>query len=117
MLAAFGCGLLLATLVIILIATFLRRAGGTHHTLQHRLNDAKKLPVEERQIALAHLLRDLTEDGNLPNWQDRAQKQHAFDPDVADMIGPSLYYPERPGDVSKLEAELDRVVACAAALR
>lgn len=111
MLAAFGAGLLLAAVIIAVIQLFARRRASDATTLQGRLTAAEQLPMAERQTALAHLLRDLTEGGDKPDWLERARTQHNLRAEAAEMIGPALYQPDPPTDLSALDAELRRIVA------
>ena len=97
--AAFALGLMLAAL-----GGYLLRLLGPHSPRLRdralaRLDATRALPPRERMLALAHLLRDVTDavapevDGR--NWLDRAQRRFDLPPEALAGLGAALY---RPGD-------------------
>ncbi|MEM8698522.1 MAG: hypothetical protein AAGF44_05090 [Pseudomonadota bacterium] len=113
--AAFALGLALVALAGALLGLFARTPPRLRDRALARLADLGELPPGERMLALAHLLREVTDqvapeaDGR--NWLDRAQRCFDLPPEAVAGLGIALYQPGVEPDPAPLEQALRQAFA------
>ncbi|MEM7508683.1 MAG: hypothetical protein AAF415_18280 [Pseudomonadota bacterium] len=117
--AALAIGLALAALAglaLVLISGQVQRQPTRRQRVLAQLEAARGLPDDERLLAKAHLLRELTTTETADkgeSWLTRATRQFGLPPKAAALLKDGLYRPTPATDASALEA-LDTALANAA---
>ena len=109
LLAALGLGLLIAGLTGTISGAF-RRPRHAETTIATKLAQAMALPRAERVLALASILRGLTErhaPGTAP-WTERASAHFNIDPVLLRDLSRALYRPDATLDTEPIERVLAR---------
>ncbi|MEL6477850.1 MAG: hypothetical protein AAFR17_11035 [Pseudomonadota bacterium] len=113
--AGFAVGLALAALAGMALGLVGRHSPRLRDRALARLSDLADLPPAERMLALAHLLREVTDavapEGGGRNWLDRAQRRFDLPPEAMSGLGAALYQRGEVPDPAPLEHALRRAFA------
>lgn len=110
---ACALGLLLAMIVGATLRTITRRASTNSNSQRARVAAVRAMPDAEKVVALANILRDLTErraPGPEP-WLVRAERAFRLPADIHSALEDSLYLPGGGPAPDALERLVGRIVA------